>query len=470
MRELVAVLVCLGAATVVAIPTISSMATVNFGTPIVVSYDITDGLDGRLTEVHGNSATDRDLDANDWIGLFPKGECVNPSNNQDKHKCHVHWEYIPAYAKTGSVTFQAEHYKSAGEYEARYFYGDDPTISGNYEWVGQGFVCNSYVDTTSDGTRNDFDYRTGLESTPGLTSVWQSATMATGVRVTTDLDGTPTTPGFPSTATGTEAAAEQSSQTYWTNQKTNEVLYTEPSPMKMMGLTIAHCQCDSTAATEIVATGTVAGTVDPLARIALAYVDGAVVSDTAVTLTATNADIQVGQIVTGTGVTFHTSPGGTIESHPQGGLIGAPVTVVSISGVNLVLSSTQTINSGVKLYFADPTDANLAATNTWRQVTLSAENNGIRSGQIVTGAGITGTVTVASVNGVNLVLSSAHEIANGATLSFSITQETCLKYRAACSRCTLDAAAFSNTITVVGAGGVDTYQDMSSIPGFEIGF
>jgi len=52
----------------------------------------------------------------------------------------------------------------------------------------------------------------------------------------------------------------------------------------------------------------------------------------------------------------------------------------------------------------------------------------------------------------------------------AITAETCVKYRAACGRCMLDAVATSNTVLVTGTSGTDTYQDMSSIPGFEIGF
>ena len=32
----------------------------------------------------------------------------------------------------------------AGEYEARYFYGDDPSIPGAYSWAGPGLVCSTY--------------------------------------------------------------------------------------------------------------------------------------------------------------------------------------------------------------------------------------------------------------------------------------------------------------------------------------
>lgn len=282
------------AAMAVAIPTLSVKPTVNLGTPIVVSYDISDGLDGR-------SATDpRDPKANDWIGLFPAGACTNPVNNQDKHKCYVHWFYVPSHKTTGSVTFEAEHYKTSGDFEARYFYGDDPTIPGSYEWVGQGVVCNSYVDSnsyasnsyaTADGVRETFNMLTGLEETPGLTSVWQTATTDEGnygnkIRISEDV---------------------YTEQTYWVNDLTGEVTYSQPSPMKLLGLTLAQCQCDSEAATQ------------------------------------------------------------------------------TIDGV---------------------------------------ETN----------------------------------------------QETCLKYRAACSRCILDSATTSGTVTVTGSGGTDTYQDMSSIPGFEISF
>jgi len=153
-------------------PSLSVANTINLGTPIVVSYSLSDGIDGRTVAQaeNGENGVGKYLSetGNDWIGLFKKGECQNVANNQDKHKCHVHWFYVPAHMASGSVTFEAEHYKTAGEYEARYFYGDDPTIPGAYSWVGQGWVCNTWSDLDTNGVvaPNEFTMRQGQEGNP----------------------------------------------------------------------------------------------------------------------------------------------------------------------------------------------------------------------------------------------------------------------------------------------------------------
>ena len=67
---------------------------------------ISDGLDGRSLLQKSQSLT-----GNDWIGLFPKGKCVDVHNSQDKHKCAVHWMYVPTFHSSGQLTFEAEQYK-----------------------------------------------------------------------------------------------------------------------------------------------------------------------------------------------------------------------------------------------------------------------------------------------------------------------------------------------------------------------
>merc|ERR1712216_990499 len=159
-----AVLVCLSAA-VHAFPTISVMPTVNLGSPITVQYSMTGGRDGRMTAQsaagsHGNGVY-LSKTGSDWIGLFKKGDCKSPQNNQDRHKCFLHWYYIPPSQESGTITFYQEHYKTAGEYEVRYFYGDNPTIPGAYHWLGQGWVCEAMgttqVDTPSCNRANPND-------------------------------------------------------------------------------------------------------------------------------------------------------------------------------------------------------------------------------------------------------------------------------------------------------------------------
>lgn len=149
-----------------AVPTIVVQSSINLGTPLVVTYDITDGLDGRELKEKSESLT-----GNDWIGLFHRGQCVDVLNSQDKHQCAVAWVYIPTFKASGQVTFQAEEYKNAGDYEARYFYGDDPTIPGSYEWVGQGWVCNFYSDSTPENNvevRDQYTHMTGSEGDPKI--------------------------------------------------------------------------------------------------------------------------------------------------------------------------------------------------------------------------------------------------------------------------------------------------------------
>ena len=66
-----------------------------------------------------------------------------------------------------------------------------------------------------------------------------------------------------------------------------------------------------------------------------------------------------------------------------------------------------------------PTTSNVSgAVSSSASVTLAAANAGIKAGQLVTGAGISGSVTVASISGTTLTLSSAQSISDGVTLTF----------------------------------------------------
>jgi len=288
-----------------AVPTMVVQSTINLGTPLVVTYDITDGLDGRSLLQKSQSLT-----GNDWIGLFPKGKCVDVHNSQDKHKCAVHWMYVPTFHSSGQLTFEAEQYKNAGEYEARYFYGDDPTIPGAYEWVGQGWVCNYYNDSTPENNvdvRDQYTYMTGSEGDP-----------------------------------------------------------------KIAGLTLSQCQCDPTQTTQ-----TIAACTDTL-----------------------------------------------------------------ITEQSKCVSSCDWYGYGKQDTLADSTYPHALSdwTNKNQMVTNAAQCSEL------------GLTWVTRAWG------------------YSVTQEQCNGYRAACGRCILDAAAYSNTVTITGPAGVDTYQHMSNIPGFEIGF
>jgi len=165
-----------------AAPVFNVPATINLGTPINIHYTFTDAIDGRFMSVsnsagagNGGSGKFVTRTGNDWIGLFVKGECDSTTayNNQDRHKCFKHWAYVPQGSSSGTISFQADQYKNAGDFEARYFYGDDPTIPGTYAWMGQGYVCNTWVDSTGDGNVNptSAEMNAGLEGGVATTNV-----------------------------------------------------------------------------------------------------------------------------------------------------------------------------------------------------------------------------------------------------------------------------------------------------------
>merc|ERR1711959_745057 len=111
-------------------PIFTVTPTINLGTPIVVNYKFTDDIDGRFMTVtaNGASGTGKFLGrkGHDWIGLYKAGDCANSPNNQMRHKCWVHWEYVPRDKSEGTVQFEAAQYKTSGTYDVRYFYGKTP--------------------------------------------------------------------------------------------------------------------------------------------------------------------------------------------------------------------------------------------------------------------------------------------------------------------------------------------------------
>ena len=69
-------------------------------------------------------------------------------NLHERHKCWLRWHYVQQRESSGRVIFDYEDFKHAGEYDVRYFYGDDPTVPGNYHWVGEGYVCHAWKHAT----------------------------------------------------------------------------------------------------------------------------------------------------------------------------------------------------------------------------------------------------------------------------------------------------------------------------------
>lgn len=119
---------------------------------------------------------------------------------------------------------------------------------------------------------------------------------------------------------------------------------------------------------------------------------GVTTASTAVTLSAANANILVGMAITNSNITGNCY-------------------VAAINGTALTLSSTQTIPNGQTLTFN--------SVNATTFITLSANNNNIVVGMLVTNASITGSCYVTAINGTALTLSTPQIIAGGQTLTFT---------------------------------------------------
>ena len=129
----------------VTLPSISSARYVNLGVSIVVHFDTGPvRANGRLGHSHL-----------DWIGLYRKGECDGENLHDadhwakvDRHKCWLRLYNVPRDTPKGHVTFDFETYNEIGDYEARYFYGDDPTAPEAFSWRAQGWACTTWSNPT----------------------------------------------------------------------------------------------------------------------------------------------------------------------------------------------------------------------------------------------------------------------------------------------------------------------------------
>lgn len=170
------------------VPTITTETYYNFGPDFCFSYSATDGLDGRdqvraatatsPDEIIISSVSHDDVDyqhGNDWIGLYPKDAC---NFGEGKHQCPLATRSVPkgwraAGQWNGTICFAQKEYKRSGEFDIRYFYGDDPQTDVNcsnpefmgqpadpanyytssvpnvgcasphFTWDGSGYVCNT---------------------------------------------------------------------------------------------------------------------------------------------------------------------------------------------------------------------------------------------------------------------------------------------------------------------------------------
>ena len=162
--------------TAAALPTLDSTTYFNLAVPVCVKYNVSDAWDGRNVATKATSTTRPDPisgetqpHGNDWIGLFESGSCLQTDNTIDRHKCHIATRSVPKPQANpdswyGQVCFSVDEYKKSGDYDVRYFYGDDPMIDRNctspefaeggfiegcasphFHWNGNGYVCNTHA-------------------------------------------------------------------------------------------------------------------------------------------------------------------------------------------------------------------------------------------------------------------------------------------------------------------------------------
>lgn len=141
--------------------------SVHLGVDIVVIWNATSGANEKAGLSQPGS----------WVGLYKKGECSATSEWQ--HKCYLVAHELPAGESGGVVRFSQNDYKSAGEYEVRYFRGNSRSGQGQVcaglQGTGEGTYvqCSLYVAATSRTIHvyGSIESQDDLASVPGLEHV-----------------------------------------------------------------------------------------------------------------------------------------------------------------------------------------------------------------------------------------------------------------------------------------------------------
>ena len=100
------------------------------------------------------------------------------------------------------------------------------------------------------------------------------------------------------------------------------------------------------------------------------------------------------------------------------------ITGYNVSGLSTVSRFAQNKNvsvygkSGANFRFKNSTTSTASTSGSSTTLTLSAANNDVKNGMLVTGSGVSGTVTVSNVSGTTVTLSSAQNISS-TTITFS---------------------------------------------------
>jgi hypothetical protein len=100
-------------------PRLTVPRTVLLGQDLVVNWEANVGLQTRVAP------------ENTWIGLYVSDDCSEET--EWRHKCYRAFQFLPAGAESGTVRFSQSDYKTAGDFDIRYFAGDTRN--------GQGELC-----------------------------------------------------------------------------------------------------------------------------------------------------------------------------------------------------------------------------------------------------------------------------------------------------------------------------------------
>ena len=140
-------------------------------------------------------------------------------------------------------------------------------------------------------------------------------------------------------------------------------------------------------------------------------VSGAVTNSTSITLSASNANIAVGQVVTGSGI-----PGAN-------GILPA-TTVTAISSTSLTISRAATLVDGAVLTFLSSVNSNIATDFVWKNLPLqSNDDRATTAATVIGGAGIqTAKITDASSTGkiTTFTTDVAHGLSVGAVVNTGV--------------------------------------------------
>jgi hypothetical protein len=97
------------------------------------------GVDLVATWASSSEMEVRETSDGAWIGLYKKGQC--DEENEWRHYCYLAYRNLPPNSLEGDIRFSQQEYKSAGEFELRYFRGDTRN--------GQGQECKGLTGTSS---------------------------------------------------------------------------------------------------------------------------------------------------------------------------------------------------------------------------------------------------------------------------------------------------------------------------------